>query len=564
MKRKCLVVGIILLFIGTAIIPSSGQKIENLSFPASRGHWLCVGGSGPGNYTSIASAIRDASDGDTIFVFHDSSPYYEHVTIDKKISLIGENKKTTVIDGQYSDDVVHISSDHVILSGFTLTRGGKLGFPNYDDAGVDIESNYNNITDNLIQSNGWFGVLIGSYNAPLTAHNQISHNVIINNSYGVYMMWSIGNVVRNNTVCDNRREGFYLSGSPCSSNKIIDNNISFNRFNGVRIEDGSSNIIEGNIISSNNESGIDIAWDSNSNKIINNHIEKNLWDGIYLFNGQHGVVTGNTIGGNQLEGLKLDGAVYTSIINNSFISDGLFLNSYQGNSISGNTVNGKPLLYLNKQQDQVIENAGQVIVVECNSITIKNCNISYTDWGILLSSSNDCSILNNHIYNITENAVCIFNSTIINIQDNNISQTGAGGIFVQGGSSNTFINNSIVNNIAYGMDFDSSSHNVLRGNVFSNDGDYGIWLAGAYDNSIRFNDFLNNTHVIIESAYLNGMGFNANHWFHNYWGRPHVLPKAILGIRYFYINIFYGILIPIPIVNFDFFPAQTPNHKIGT
>jgi len=40
MKRKCLTVGIILLFIGTAIIPSSGQKIEKSSLPMSKGNAL--------------------------------------------------------------------------------------------------------------------------------------------------------------------------------------------------------------------------------------------------------------------------------------------------------------------------------------------------------------------------------------------------------------------------------------------------------------------------------------------------------------------------------------------
>jgi parallel beta-helix repeat protein len=304
MKRKCLAVGIILLFIGTAIIPTSGQPKEKLSSPASRGHWLYVGGSGPGNYTSITSAIRDASNGDTIFVFHDSSPYYEHVTIDKKISLIGENKETTVIDGQNTSDVIHISSDHANLSGFTLTRGGQLVFPNYDDAGVEVAANYAIVTDNLIISNGAYGVLIGSYDNPDLHHNQISNNAINYNYYGVYLMWANSNTIRNNTICHNRYDGVYLSGSPCSSNKIIDNNISFNKIDGIGINDGSSNIMQGNTITSNNDNGMYIIWDSNGNKIMNNHVESNHLDGIYL-DGKNGQVSGNTIEGNLQGGSRI-------------------------------------------------------------------------------------------------------------------------------------------------------------------------------------------------------------------------------------------------------------------
>ena len=84
-------VGIILLFIGTAIIPSSGQKMEKLSLPTSRGNILYVGGSGPGNYSKIQDAIDNASDGDTVFVFNDSSPYNENIIVNKQISLIGED-----------------------------------------------------------------------------------------------------------------------------------------------------------------------------------------------------------------------------------------------------------------------------------------------------------------------------------------------------------------------------------------------------------------------------------------------------------------------------------------
>ena len=563
MKRKCLVIGIILLFVGTSIIPTIAQNTGK-PLPTSRGTWLYVGGSGPGNYTKIQDAINDASNGSTVFVLHDSSPYYEHVIIDKKISLIGENKETTVIDGQNTSDVVHISIDNVNLSGFTITRSGNLCFPNYDDAGVEVAANYCNVIDNLIVSNGDYGVLIGSYDVPIRHHNQISNNVINYNYYGIYIFLSNVNIIQNNTICYNRYDGVYLLGSPCSSNKIIDNNISLNKINGIEIEDGSSNIIQGNIVNSNNDVGMYIIWSSNANKIINNHVEKNLLNGIFLFNGQQNMITGNTFEGNQLVGLELNGAMYTSIFNNSFISDGLFLksNSYQGNSISGNTVNGKPLIYLNKQHEQVIENAGQVIVNECESITIKNCNISFTDWGILLANSNDCSILNNQIHHITQYALYLTNSSTTNVEENDIYENGPGvsggcSVFVGGGSSNKFIRNRIVDNVPNGMILESSN-NTLQRNSFSNNG---LSLVNAYNNWIIFNNFFNNTRVI--SYFYSPHGFEciANHWLNNYWERPHFLPKMLLGVKYIYIQIisYIEIPFPIPVVSIDVRPALFPH-----
>jgi len=111
--KKILALGIIFLFIGIPAVPSGGQKIEKLSSPTSRGDWLYVGGSGPGNYTRIRDAIDNASDGDTVFVFDDSSPYYENVVVDKSIQLIGENKTSTVIDGRWKGDTLQITASSV-------------------------------------------------------------------------------------------------------------------------------------------------------------------------------------------------------------------------------------------------------------------------------------------------------------------------------------------------------------------------------------------------------------------------------------------------------------------
>ena len=69
---------------------------QTLSSGSSPFLFWYVGGSGPGNFTQIQDAIDNASNGDTIFVYDDSSPYFEHLSIQKQINLIGENKETTI------------------------------------------------------------------------------------------------------------------------------------------------------------------------------------------------------------------------------------------------------------------------------------------------------------------------------------------------------------------------------------------------------------------------------------------------------------------------------------
>ncbi|UCD13534.1 MAG: hypothetical protein JSW60_08255, partial [Thermoplasmatales archaeon] len=97
MVKKLLAVGIILLLVGMSI-PSTGTTIEKSSLSFD-GKTLYVGGSGEGNYTKIQDAIDDASDGDTVFVYDDSSPYQQesYLNIEKSINLIGEDRDTTVI-----------------------------------------------------------------------------------------------------------------------------------------------------------------------------------------------------------------------------------------------------------------------------------------------------------------------------------------------------------------------------------------------------------------------------------------------------------------------------------
>jgi hypothetical protein len=68
LNRKGLTVGFILLLIGASIIPITAQDTEK-PLQTSRGNWLYVGGSGPGNYMKIQDAVDNASNGDTVFVF---------------------------------------------------------------------------------------------------------------------------------------------------------------------------------------------------------------------------------------------------------------------------------------------------------------------------------------------------------------------------------------------------------------------------------------------------------------------------------------------------------------
>ena len=199
--KKLLAITIIFIFFGMIIFPSTGIQIQNKPIiTSSRGNTFYVGGNGSGNYSKIQDAIDNANDGDTVFVYDDSSPYYEHVYISNRLNLIGENRDTTVIIGtDWSYSVVYLSflTTNVLVSGFTMT-----------DSYTDLD--------------GCTGIGIGGSN------NIIDGNNIAFNEKGIVLAEdTYNNEIKNNLIIHNRRVGI-IDNCRDSTNKVTWNVIGGN------------------------------------------------------------------------------------------------------------------------------------------------------------------------------------------------------------------------------------------------------------------------------------------------------------------------------------------------
>ena len=218
------------------------------------------------------------------------------------------------------------------------------------------------------------------------------------------------------------------------------------------------------------ESGISV--NSSNSEIRNNTCENNNI-GI-SFAGSDCRLVDNSISNNSHIGIHLVHSYNTIIANNTFVNDGLLAGAYYKNSVKNNTVyentvNGKPLIYLEGVSNQTITDAGQIILINCNNITVETCNLSDTTVGIEL-----------------------FETSNSRIRDTNIS------------------------NNYYGILLGYSSNNVLVGNgVSSNMGGISLFLSST-DNMVYHNNLIDNTNQASDdlgtNSWDNGYPCGGNYW----------------------------------------------------
>lgn len=173
-----------------------------------------VGGSGPGNYTTIQSGVDAAVSGDTVFVY--SGRYDEHVTIPVTISFVGEDRATTIIDGSGVGDVVNVTANWVNISGFTVRNGTQTGGYGgiklyyvhncyltdnillFSDWGIYLHVSSNNtIVDNFVDSEYRAGVTLFESN-----HNTVVNNTITGSTDAVFIYDSENNTVTKNNFTE--------------------------------------------------------------------------------------------------------------------------------------------------------------------------------------------------------------------------------------------------------------------------------------------------------------------------------------------------------------------------
>jgi len=247
---------------------------------------------GPADFHAIQEAIDAASAGDTIFVR--AGTYYEHVIVkENRVSLSGENRSTTIVDGSGTGAVIQVSTlaDNVSISGFTV-QNGYYGI--YLPLSYHLGTLKSTIIENRIRNN-FFGIYLSH-----SKYNLLNENIIENNYYGIYSWGSGNNTIHGNTLKDNDH-GVDLWED--SSNIIIGNILKNNTAYGIYAYHSHTNIISGNTLKNNHVNpfgfyGYAVWLDrSNGNEVISNVVVNNS-NGIFVYDSKDNVVKVNMIAGN--------------------------------------------------------------------------------------------------------------------------------------------------------------------------------------------------------------------------------------------------------------------------
>jgi len=459
MKRKQYAKSFLILTSAILLISLVIPSIHsNEPTDTQRGITLYVGGSGPGNYSTIQSAINASNPSDMVYVYNGT--YDENIIINKSISLIGENKNSTIINGDttLSDTTFQIINEEITISQLTLTHdippiyknknfeipSGKYGhyegitientasntlisqchIKNYTfdhGAGLWIYGNNNSIIDcdfdnnPILLSDNTFG------------NNTIKENLFSNMSF-IYFEMTKNNIIQNNTFDSG---GLLLIGSQDANfihtiqDNIINNkpiqyikdssNLNINNIDiGQLILVNCSDISISNMIFNHSFTGLEIA--SCSNIIFNNCLfEENLL------------------------GSKIDLSENITATNNNF-SDCL----YASQNLLSN-------IYI--ENNTIAENEDGVSIHYCTG-HIQSNTIAYNNLtAIILEQSTNTTISLNKIHHNNQSGILILRSDNNTIQNNSLKNNQRGISLQLAGNNNTIYHNNFINNNINAIDY---------------------------------------------------------------------------------------------------------------
>ena len=207
---------------------------------------------------TIQEGIDNASNSDTIYVY--SGIYQENIVIKESLTIIGEEKNITIIDGCKNNYVVQIFANDTKISDFTIQ--------NSSENGINIVGSGNIVDNNVLENNGYLGMSMKN-----STHATISNNIIRYNKRGVCLcLCCFNTTILNNSIENNYHCGLYIYKS--CNNHIFKNNFEKNKC-GIIISRSHNNTFYLNTICSCKRCSLNL-YRSSNNTITRNNFLKSI------------------------------------------------------------------------------------------------------------------------------------------------------------------------------------------------------------------------------------------------------------------------------------------------
>jgi parallel beta-helix repeat protein len=274
----------------------------------------------PDNYSTIASAIGNATNGDTILIRSGTyeGPIDDTIVIKKSVSIIGESAANTVINlhPAYNSswiltaefftytDAIRITTDNCALINLKFSISNPGGY-------ISALGNRALIADNIIVTSPSTGLVINGSNCRIT-----------NNAMNGYLPDLDGGNIQvfgsSNQIDQNLASYVYINNG--TFNYIKDNSVQ-----GLHLLNSTNNALVGNKIVNNfyGDSGIDLKW-SNNNWIYKNKVYGTIAFGFRLWFSSNNIFKANTVSNMELALTSM----HLGASNNNLFS----LNNFLGNT----------------------------------------------------------------------------------------------------------------------------------------------------------------------------------------------------------------------------------------
>lgn len=213
--------------------------------------------------------MNNSTLGDVIIV--SPGTYTENIKVDKEnltIKSESGNPEDTIIQAKNPNaNAFFLKADNITISGFKI-----IGVTDVRHSGIYLSSCKNCTIEN---------------------------NTLSNNAFGIYTLYSKGNIISNNTVTDNREYGIAIQSSEYNN---ISENTASNNSRGIYFGNSDGNTLSSNIDQNNSVYGFYICSRSDENLIFNNYFNDT---NMTIKNG-----TGNSYNLKKIEGTNIVGGSY--------------------------------------------------------------------------------------------------------------------------------------------------------------------------------------------------------------------------------------------------------------